>query len=286
LFANSIGATSDELHLLYELHPDYQVFPTYPTVLAYKGDERDVLDARAQQVFEQIPGAPKLDGSRAVDGQKAFKVFKALPRNSDGQLELRKTVVGVYDKGKAGTVVETSTSLVDKVTGEVYTTEIGSGFFVGQGGWGGEKGPKPTIYSPPEGKKPDRIHTIQTSKEAALLYRLNGDYNPLHAEPGPGTKMGFGGVILHGLGTWNMVCHGLLQTYGASQATNLKEFQARFSKPVRPGDVLVTEMWRTGHKEEGFDEIVFITKTGTGDVVLSNGRALVRIEGGNQGAKL
>lgn len=138
---------------------------------AYKGDERDVLDALAQQVFTQIPGAPPLDGSRAVDGQKAFKVFKALPPKSDGQLELRKTVIGVYDKGKAGTVVEMSTSLVDKVSGEVYTTEIGSAFFVGQGGWGGPKGPKPTIYTPPKGKKPDRVHTIQTSKEAALLYR-------------------------------------------------------------------------------------------------------------------
>lgn len=113
-----------------------------------------------------------MDGSRAVDGQKAFKVFKALPRNSDGRLELRKKVTGLYDKGKAGTVLETTTDLVDKQTGEVYTSEIGSVFFVGQGGWGGDKGPKPAVYSPPDGQKPHRIHTIQTSKEAALLYRL------------------------------------------------------------------------------------------------------------------
>lgn len=83
-----------------------------------------------------------------------------------------------------------------------------------------------------------------------------------------------------------MVCRGVLQTYGSSQAMNLKEFQARFSKPVRPGDVLVTEMWRTGHKEDGYDEILFITKTGRGDVVLSNGRALVRTEGGSPMARL
>ena len=91
--------------------------------------------------------------------------------------------------------------------------------------------------------------------------------------------MGFGGAILHGLGTWNMVCRGILQTYGSSQAANLKEFQARFSSAVKPGDVLVTEMWRTGNKDDqGFDEILFITKTGTGNTVLSNGRALVRVE--------
>jgi hypothetical protein len=78
--------------------------------------------------------------------------------------------VGVYDKGKAGTVLETTTSLVDKVSGEVYTTEIGSVFFVGQGGWGGEKGPKPTVYAVP-GRKADAVVEVKTSKEAALLYR-------------------------------------------------------------------------------------------------------------------
>jgi len=90
--------------------------------------------------------------------------------------------------------------------------------------------------------------------------------------------MGFGGTILHGLGTWNMVCHGVLQAFGGSQAANLKEFQARFSSPVKPGDTLVTEMWRTGNvDQDGFAEIVFQTKTGSGKVALSNGRALVRI---------
>ena len=132
---------------------------------------RDVLDGRSQQDLPPIPGAPKLDGSRGVDGQKLFRVFKQLPSNSEGKLELRKKVTGLYDKGKAGTVLETTTDLVDKHTGQVYTSEVGSVFFVGQGGWGGEKGPKPQIYAPPKGEKPHKTHTIQTSKEAALLYR-------------------------------------------------------------------------------------------------------------------
>ena len=113
----------------------------------------------------------KLDGSRGVDGQKHFRVFKPLPRNSEGhQLELRKKIVGVYDKGKAGTVLETTTSLVEKRTGEVYTTEVGSVFFVGQGGWGGEKGPKPVVYGVP-GREADAVSEVKTSEEAALLYR-------------------------------------------------------------------------------------------------------------------
>lgn len=94
-----------------------------------------MLDAKGQASAPEIPGLSiKLDGSRGVDGQKYFKVFKALPQNSEGRLELRKKIVGVYDKGKAGTVLETTTSLVDKHNGDVYTTEIGSVFFVGQGG--------------------------------------------------------------------------------------------------------------------------------------------------------
>ena len=78
--------------------------------------------------------------------------------------------MGVYDKGKAGTVLETTTSLVDKATGEVYTTEVGSVFFVGQGGWGGEKGPKPRVFEIP-GRKADVVSEVRTSREAALLYR-------------------------------------------------------------------------------------------------------------------
>jgi acyl dehydratase len=82
-----------------------------------------------------------------------------------------------------------------------------------------------------------------------------------------------------------MVAHAVLQKYGGSQAANLREFQARFSSPVKPGDVLTTEMWRTGIKEDGFEEIVFVTKTG-GKPVLSNGRALVRIDGNSAPVKL
>lgn len=132
--------------------------------------DEDVLDARAQATAPKIPGGPKLDGGRGVDGQKFFKVHKPLPRSSKNQLELRKKVVGFYDKGKAGTVLETTTSLVDKHNGDVYTTEVGSVFFVGQGGWGGEKGPKPTIYAIPQ-QPPHRVHKIQTKDESALLYR-------------------------------------------------------------------------------------------------------------------
>jgi len=107
---------------------------------------------------------------------------------------------------------------------------------------------------------------------------LNGDYNPLHATPEPGKKMGFGGIIIHGLYSWNATAHGVLKSLGGSNPKNLREFQARFVSPVRPGDKLTTEIWRTGKVDgEGFEEIRFITKNQDGKAVLSNGRALMKV---------
>ena len=105
--------------------------------------------------------------------------------------------------------------------------------------------------------------------------RLNGDYNPLHATPEPGQKMGFGGAIMHGLFSWNSTCHALLQSLGGSDPANMKEFQARFAAPVKPGDKLVTEMWR-GESKDGWEDVRFVTRVEGGKVVLNNGRALMR----------
>lgn len=84
---------------------------------------------------------------------------------------------------------------------------------------------------------------------------------------------------MHGLFSWNSACHGLLQTLGGSDPANIKEFQARFAAPVKPGDKLVTEAWKTGKFEEDWEEIRFITRVEGGKVVLSNGRALMNCKG-------
>lgn len=143
-------------------------------------------------------------------------------------------------------------------------------------------GPKTVNYPPPEGRAPDATFIQETNAESAHLYRLNGDYNPLHATPEPGVQMGFGGAIMHGLYSWNTTAHGVLQTIGGSDPANLKEFQARFASPVKPGDKLVTEIWKTGKAEghgEGWVEVRFVTKVEGGKVVLSNGRAVVKAVG-------
>ena len=205
--------------------------------------------------------------------------YKPLPTTSAGRtFEVRNKIVGCYDKGKA-TVMETEQSIVEKSTGEIYSKVIGSAFFVGQGGWGGPKGEKSPDYPPPKGKSPDAVNELQTTKEVAHLYRLNGDYNPLHATPEPGEKMGFGGAIVHGLYSWNTSAHAVLKAFGGSDPKNLKSYEARFANPVKPGDKLITEMWRVGNVEDGFEEVRFTVRVEGGKVVLTNGRAFVKVVG-------
>lgn len=280
LFAASIGCTADELQFLYELDPNFSVFPTYPIILAFKGDTQEVIDFYAAQKAVKIPGVPEFDARRVVDGQRLIQFLKPLPTTSAGRkFEMRTKVIGVYDKGRPGTVVELQQDLVDTETNEVYSRATGSSFYVAQGNWGGPKGPTTVNYPPPKGKKPDVVFEDQTSKATAHLYRLNGDYNPLHAHPEPGKKMGFGGTIMHGLYSFNSSCHGLLQKLGGSDPNNMKEFQARFASPVRPGDKLVTQAWRTGEMKGEWEEIRFVTSVEGGKVCLSNGRALMKVVG-------
>lgn len=156
-----------------------------------------MIDFYSRQKSNPIPGVPEFDSRRVVDGQRKLTLFKPLPTSSEGRkFELRSKVIGVYDKGKAGSVVETEQSIVDKETGEVYSKAVGSSFFVGQGNWGGPKGksrivtfngpcshlcllsevvsligPSTVNYPPPEGKTPDVVFSVQTGPETAHLYR-------------------------------------------------------------------------------------------------------------------
>ena len=131
-----------------------------------------MIDFYAAQASNPIPGVPKFDSRRVVDGQRLIKFLKPLPPTSaDKTFEIRSKVLGVYDKGKAGSVVETQQNLVDKVSGEIYSSAVGSAFFVGQGNWGGPKGPATENFPPPQGKKPDAVVSHQTTAESALLYR-------------------------------------------------------------------------------------------------------------------
>lgn len=249
----------------------------YCLLAAFKGNTQEVVDFYSAQKAVKIPSVPEFDYRRVVDGQRKIEFLKKLPTTSAGKtFQARTKVLGVYDKGRPGTVLETQTDLVDASNGDVYARVTSSSFFVAQGNWHGPKGPVTQNFPPPKGKAPDAVLEHQTSTEAALLYRLNGDYNPLHATPEPGQKMGFEGAITHGLYQWNNACHAILRKFGGGDPANIKEYQARFASPVMPGDKLVTSVWRTGEKSGEWEEVRFVTQVEGGKVCLSNGRALIR----------
>ena len=107
--------------------------------LAFKHTDQEVVDFYARSAATPIPNVPNFDSRRVVDGQRSMTFLKPVPPTSAGKnFELRSKILGVYDKGKAGTVIETETVLAE--SGDIYTKAVGSAFFVGQGNWGGPKG--------------------------------------------------------------------------------------------------------------------------------------------------
>lgn len=140
--------------------------------VAFKKTSQEVIDFYASQSSIPIPGVPRFDSRRVVDGQRLIQFLKPLPPTSAGrQFELRTKVIGVYDKGRVGSVVETEQQLVEKGNGEVYAQMVGSAVFIGQGNWGGPKGPSTKAFPPPEGRRPDAVFELKLTPETALLYR-------------------------------------------------------------------------------------------------------------------
>lgn len=120
----------------------------------------------------RIPGVPDLDPTRLVDGDRTLEVLRPLPVSSAGRdFEFRSRVLGVYDKGRAGTVVRSEDLLVDAATGDAYARNTGSLFYVGQGGWGGPRGPPAARSPPPEDRAPLVAFDLSIDEQAAHLYR-------------------------------------------------------------------------------------------------------------------
>lgn len=178
-------------------------------------------------------------------------------------------------------ILEAEHALVDAKTNTAYARLTSTAFGIGQGDYGGPRGPAKKPVATPK-RNPDVIHTFKTTPEIALLYRLCGDYNPMHADDDFGRRAGFKGHILQGLGTWNIAAHGILREMGGSDPRKLKKFGARFKNVVYPGDELETKMWIVG-TTRAVQEVVFETIVkGDGRVALSNGYATL----GKESSKL
>lgn len=227
-----------------------QVLPTYAVLLA------------------QVPGARRIgdfDPAMLVHAEQSFELHRPLP--PEGAVRATSKVTGIYDKGKGALVVSESTA-VDPETGEPVITSRGSAFIRGEGGFGGDRGPRDDWTLPD--RKPDHEVTYATRPEQALIYRLSGDRNPLHSDPAFAARAGFDRPILHGLCTYGVTGRALLHAMAGSDPGRFASMSGRFSSPVVPGESLTVSIWADGATA------LFRTTKEDGTVVIDRGRASFR----------
>lgn len=244
----------DELAFVYE--KNLKPLPTFVTTLAFPGFWIRDLDTG-------------IDWVRLVNGEQGITLHQ-LP-GSHGTVIGRTRVVEVVDKGAGkGALVYTERKISDKVSGALIATVTQTTFCRGDGGFGGPPRKSPPPHMIPA-RVPDLICELPTRSEAALIYRLSGDRNPLHADPAVAHAAGFPRPILHGLATFGVAGHALLKSVCGYDPTLLAAIAGRYSAPVFPGDTIHTEIWRDG------SVISFRARAAERDVIaINNGRAELR----------
>jgi acyl dehydratase len=259
LYALSIGMGNDplerrELPYVYEQGEPLKTVPTLATVL----------------VPEMFPVGLGWDYSQILHSEQRMRLYRPLPPAAD--LLINKRVVDAFDRGpKLGALIllEAEGRLASDDT--VLFTLGCSIVARGDGGFGGPKGKGIPPHRPPR-REPDLSCDITTRRDQALLYRLTGDRNPLHADPAAARAVGFERPILHGLCTFGVACKAVLQTICDYDYTLVHEFDARFSAPVLPGDTITTDMWQEGNV------VSFVCSVKErGVVVLRNGKCMLAV---------
>ena len=176
-----------------------------------------------------------------VHGEQRLSITNALPVSGDFIANAK--VIGCYDKGPAhGAIIEVETTVKNKKDNEEICKLVSTTFARGDGGFGGPDSPKKEIFIP-DGE-PDYVSEVSTKPDQALIFRLSGDYNPLHSDPNFAKAAGFEKPILHGMCTYGIACRSLVNEICENDASKLKRFDCRFSSPVYPGETIITEMWK------------------------------------------
>jgi len=250
LYAIGVGATADDLALVYENVPGgLRVLPSFCVVPAIKA-------------FPYL--GEGLEWSRMLHGEQVIRLSQPLP--PQGRIIQIGEVLNIYDKGK-GAVYRIRIKGRTEDGRDLYEAEW-SIFYVGAGGFGGDPGPKTEKIVPPPGVEP-AFRIIETvAANQAVIYRMSGDYNPLHLDPQAAGRGGFDRPILHGLCTYGFAARAIVNELLGGDVTRFKEFAARFSDVVYPGDTLTTEGWQTP------DGYIIQSRTER-SVVLSNARVVI-----------
>jgi len=233
LYALSVGVGRDpldrrELDYVYEGNPVLKTLPSMATVM----------------VPDMFPPDLGWDFTQVLHAEQRLSLYRPLPPTGD--LLVNKRIVEVYDRGATlGAMVlfeaEARLAKDDTVLFTLGNTIIARG----DGGFGGPNGKGPAPHRVPR-REPDLTCELPTRADQALLYRLNEDRNPLHADPRRAREAGFDRPILHGLCTYGIACHAVLKTICDYDHTLIAGLDARFSAPVMPGDTIATDMWQDG----------------------------------------
>jgi acyl dehydratase len=248
LYALGVGAGTDELPFTTENSAGIpqRVLPTFAVLVAQAPRGR----------------LGDFDPAMLVHAEQAFELHGELP--PAGTVRTTSKVTGIYDKG-SGALVTMEARAVDPVSGRPLITGRSSVFIRGEGGFGGDRGPRGEWAEP--ARAPDHKVTYPTRPDQALIYRLSGDRNPLHSDPAFAARAGFPRPILHGLCTYGITGRALLHTAVASDPSRFLSMSGRFTSPVFPGESLTVSIWVDGPAAQ------FRTTKDDGTVVLDRGTA-------------
>jgi acyl dehydratase len=235
LYALGVGcaadpnAEPDDLKYVYE--KGLLALPTMAVVLAYPGNWLESRESTA-------------DYSKVLHGEQYLTLHRPIPPS--GTVVGTTRVTDLLDKGKdKGAVLYAERRITDKASGALIATMVSAAMLRGDGGFGGKPGPQPAPHKLPDGA-PQRHVDIKTAPNSALIYRLSGDRNPLHADPKAAAAGGFKTPILHGLCTYGVAGRAILKACCGNDPSRLKSLQVRFSSPVFPGETIRTELWQDG----------------------------------------
>ncbi len=251
LYALGIGAGTEELQFTYErdlvVLPTFGVIPAFPALFA-------------------MGSVMSVNPLMVLHGEQRIELYGPLPTR--GTLTTTPTIRAIYDKGK-GALLIVDAETVDE-QGRLLCKNTFGTFARGEGGFGGERGPSGPQNVAPD-RPPDAVVEQRTLPQQALLYRLSGDMNPLHADPDFARMAGYERPILHGLCTFGYVGRAVLGRFCGNDPLRLKMLEVRFSGVVFPGETIVTEMWKIGPGRL----IVRATTKERGEVTISAASAAV-----------
>ena len=233
LYALGLGIGSNTEvsgYLDYVYEKNLQAMPTMATTLANPG------------FWQQAPDST-VTWQSVVHGEQYLRVHR--PLKAAATVIGRTRLEDVYDKGAAGAFMYTIRELVDADTDELLCEIRSLAICRADGGFGGKPAPASAL-TPLPSRGPDFSIVVDTASSLAMLYRLNGDFNPLHIDPAVAEGAGFERPILHGLCTYGIAAYELIRVLGNNEAARLRRFDVRFSAIVYPGDQLEVQAWREG----------------------------------------